>query len=135
MSGRLELRRYGDDRLIVPRLEVAATFWGRFVGLQGRRMLASDQALLLAPCSSVHTFFMRFPLAIGFLDRSGAVLDFREQVAPWRIAGPVAAARFVVEGNVGKLQLARGERLYVQCDSGVAPRVRQRLEGLLRSPT
>ena len=43
-------------------------------GLLGRGGLAPGDALILAPCSSVHTAFMRFPLDLVFLDRAGRVL-------------------------------------------------------------
>ena len=54
-------------------------------GLLGRAGLAAGEALVLAPCSAVHTAFMRFPLDLLFLDRAGAVLKTASGVPPWRI--------------------------------------------------
>ena len=56
-------------------------------GLLGRTGLAAGEALVLAPCSAVHTAFMRFPLDLLFLDRTGAVLKTASGVRPWRIRG------------------------------------------------
>jgi hypothetical protein len=55
-------------------------------GLLGRDGLAAGAALILAPCTAVHTCFMRFPIDILFVGRSGDVLGVRERVGPWRIA-------------------------------------------------
>lgn len=55
-------------------------------GLLGRQGLAPRTAILLAPCSGVHTWFMRFPIDILFLDRRGRVLAVRRSVRPWRLA-------------------------------------------------
>jgi uncharacterized protein len=54
-------------------------------GLLGRGGLPPGHALILAPCSSVHTAFMRFPLDLIFLDRAGRVLKTSSGVRPWRI--------------------------------------------------
>jgi uncharacterized protein len=54
-------------------------------GLLGRRGLTPGEALILAPCSSVHTAFMRFPIDLAFLDRSGRVIKTSAVVRPWRI--------------------------------------------------
>ncbi len=54
-------------------------------GLLGRGGLPPGDALILAPCSSVHTAFMRFPLDLVFLDRAGRVLKTSSGVRPWRI--------------------------------------------------
>ena len=50
-----------SGKVLIGRLTVADTFWSRFVGLQFQRKLAAGAGLLLVPCSSVHTSFLRFP--------------------------------------------------------------------------
>lgn len=54
-------------------------------GLLGRSGLAAGDALILAPCSSIHTAFMRFPIDVLFLDRAGRVLRAVPDVHPWRV--------------------------------------------------
>lgn len=66
---------------LLPAFDSAA----RRQGLLGRTGLAAGEALVLAPCSAIHTAFMRFPLDLLFLDRSGAVLKTASGVRPWRI--------------------------------------------------
>jgi uncharacterized protein len=68
------------------------TFWGRLIGLMGRADLPSHQAVLIAPCSSVHTCFMRFALDVYFLDKHNAVIKRYLGLKPWRIAWCGSAA-------------------------------------------
>jgi len=69
--------------------EVADGPWSRFKGLQFRKYLPPGCGLLLVPCPSVHTFFLRFPIDVLLLDRAGQVLAVRRAVRPWRLVLPV----------------------------------------------
>jgi uncharacterized membrane protein (UPF0127 family) len=55
-------------------------------GLLGRDSLPEGSALIIAPCSAVHTFFMRFAIDIAFVARDGRVIKVRSAVRPWRMA-------------------------------------------------
>jgi uncharacterized membrane protein (UPF0127 family) len=81
-------------------LLVARTFSERLRGLAGMPSLASDRALLLPSCSSVHTAWMRFAIDVAFLDAGGRVVALTESLAPWRLAGH-RGARAVVETSAG----------------------------------
>jgi len=62
-------------------------------GLLGRDALSPDVAFVIAPCSGVHTFGMRFPIDIVFLDSAGREIRRLEAVPPFRTAfEPRAAA-------------------------------------------
>ena len=70
-------------------VEVASSMWSRFWGLMGRRALAENCALLIDPCSSIHTFMMRFPIDVVFLDKENSVTKVAECIRPYRVAfGP-----------------------------------------------
>ena len=64
--------------------------------LLGLALLDRERAgagLLIPRCSAVHTFGMRFPLDLVFLDREGRVSSARRAVPPRRFArDPCAAA-------------------------------------------
>lgn len=105
--------RTTDGRVVVPALEIAATWWTRFAGLQFRRPLPTNQALLIVPCPSIHTCFVRSPLDVWFLDRSGRVVDFRASLPPWKIAIPKVSAYGTLEATPGWLQLSLGEQVQV----------------------
>jgi uncharacterized membrane protein (UPF0127 family) len=60
-------------------------------GLLGHRSFPRGVALVLAPCSAIHTWFMRFPVDVIFVSRAGQVLRVRQAVAPFRLALRVGA--------------------------------------------
>jgi uncharacterized protein len=83
--GRLDRlpRRVLDDGLVV---HEAATFRARLLGLAlMRRPPPPGHALLIPNCRSVHTFGMRFPIDITFLDAGGRPLRVEPNVPPRRV--------------------------------------------------
>lgn len=87
--------------LVVP-LEVAASYRARTRGLLGRDHV--EGALLLTPASSVHTFRMRFPVDVAYLDRQLTVLAVRT-MRPWRLGAPRVRSRHVLEATAGAMRL------------------------------
>lgn len=75
----------------------------RMKGLLGRSELARDEGILIRPCSSIHTLFMRFPLDAIFIDRRGAVIKVASHVKPWRTAA-ARRAHAVVELAAGEAE-------------------------------
>ena len=67
-------------------LEIATSFAARSKGLLGRRGLPKDGGMLIDPCPSVHTWFMRFPIDVVFLDKKNRVVGLRRNVKPWGMA-------------------------------------------------
>jgi len=53
-------------------------------GLLGRKALGDGEGILLRPASSVHTWFMLFPIDVVFLDRDRRVLRVVPELRPWR---------------------------------------------------
>lgn len=63
------------------------------------------QALVIDPCTSIHMFFMRFPIDVLYLDREDRVLRAQKRIKPWRV-GPLytRGARYVIELPVGAIE-------------------------------
>ncbi|HEX5939275.1 MAG TPA: DUF192 domain-containing protein [Dehalococcoidia bacterium] len=78
-------------------VSVAGNPLSRFLGLMGRSRLEPDCALVIRPCSSIHTFFMRFPIDVVFIDLDSRVVKIAENVKPWRIMLGGKGAHAVVE--------------------------------------
>ncbi len=76
---------------------MAKTFWSRFLGLMGRTQLEAGQALLIYPEWSIHTFFMRFPIDVLFLNVEQQVIGLRVAMPPNRPFAGVWGARYVIE--------------------------------------
>lgn len=79
-------RNQTSGTVIAPQTSVADGMWSRFRGLMLQKPLGDGEALLIKPCSSVHMFFMRFPLDIVFFGKDGAVVKVVAGLQPWRMA-------------------------------------------------
>jgi uncharacterized membrane protein (UPF0127 family) len=105
--------RGAGGRVVCARCTIAATPLARARGLLGRNELPPGEGLLIRPGFSIHTLFMRFPIDVVFLDRSGSVVDVVGRLRPWRAATRLRA-RAVLElaaGEAERVSLRAGERL------------------------
>jgi len=75
----------------------------RGIGLMGRRSLPPGGGLIIQPCNSVVSFFMRFPIDVVFLDRDGKVCHMMRSMVPWRASKIVRGSKLVVELPAGTL--------------------------------
>ena len=111
----LRLVNQRTDEALAECVEVAVTRRDRRKGLLGRSGLDPASAIVIAPCFSIHTMFMRFDIDVVFVDEDGRVLKIVRDMGPWRIAvDPTAHA--VVEFAAGRLrdrQVNAGDRLYL----------------------
>lgn len=97
----MALRNETRDVVLAARPEVARGMLARGRGLLGRRALAPGEALVLAPCGSIHMFGMRFAIDALFLDRDGVCLAVARNLRPWSVGPLVRGARAVVELPAG----------------------------------
>jgi len=104
--------------IVVPRLVIADRFWARFCGLQFRRALPPGYGLLLAPCASIHTMWMRFAIDVAMIDRSGRVLAVQQAVRPWRFRFGPRGTYAVLETAAGALCLSVGNTLSLRSHAG-----------------
>ena len=89
---------------IAHRTEVAKGMLRRGIGLMGRRGWASSDGLVLKGCNSIHTFFMRMPIDVVYLDSANRVLRADGSVKPWRLGPIVWKANTVVELPAGTIE-------------------------------
>ncbi|MFQ3670254.1 MAG: DUF192 domain-containing protein [Verrucomicrobiia bacterium] len=115
---RVKVRFRGRE---VGEVEYSRSFWFRLKGLLGREGLAEGQGVLLAPCNSIHMWFMRFPIDAIFLDRDDRVVVIYESIRPWRMSGFHPSACKVLEfpaGTAARHGLVRGSVLELVSGSG-----------------
>ena len=93
---------------------VAASVVSRTLGLMGRGPLAESEALILRPCRSIHTWFMRYPIDIIFTDKSKRVVKTVESIRPFWFVLYVPGAWAAVEmatGSIARSKTAAGDQL------------------------
>lgn len=101
-------------RGLFPRARATENALERMCGLLPRRSLGDDEALWIHPCTSIHTFFMRFAIDAAFLDRSGQVIALYEKLPPWRHTWIHLRAAGVLEvpaGSFARMGIRKGDRL------------------------
>ncbi|MEW6244710.1 MAG: DUF192 domain-containing protein [Bacillota bacterium] len=94
--------------------EVADRLFSRLKGLLGRKRLLPGQGLLITPCQSVHTFLMRFPIDVIYIDGKGKVCWIVEEMQPNRTAPLIRQSLAVLElpaGTVRNTGTAVGDSL------------------------
>lgn len=99
-----------DPQLTVRR---ADRFASRLAGLLFSPPLPPGHGLLLVPCASVHTAFMRYAIDVVFLDRAGRICRIVPRLAPWRAAATIGAYQTLelAAGEAARLGLQAGQSL------------------------
>ncbi|HEX2044134.1 MAG TPA: DUF192 domain-containing protein [Gaiellaceae bacterium] len=123
MPARLERQ---DGSPVCERCLLAETPLTRLRGLLGRAGLERGEGLYLRPASSIHTWFMRFPIDAVFVDREDRVLKIVRELRPWRLSG-CRRASAVVElpaGECDRVGLREGEQLVLVREPARAPAAR-----------
>lgn len=102
--------------LLATEVEAAFDSASRRTGLLGRQSLARGVAFIIAPCNSVHTFFMKFTIDVIFTDRSGVVVKHYALLRPWRLAfaWSAFAAVELAAGAIARSGIRVGDRLTLQ---------------------
>jgi uncharacterized protein len=112
-QGKLIVRAADGVGAVAVPLEVATSYRARTKGLLGRDSV--DGAILLSPANGVHTFRMRIPIDVAYLDRDLNVIAVHT-MKPWRLGLPRLRSRHVLESEAGAMRgwgLGAGARVEV----------------------
>lgn len=73
---------------LATRLCIADSHWSRLRGLMGMRPVnfSAGSGLWIVPSHGVHTFAMRFPIDVLYLDEDRTVVHIEHNLKPWRLA-------------------------------------------------
>lgn len=90
-------------------LVIARTHWSRFRGLMATdaTRFRRGQGLWITPCHGIHTFAMRFPIDVVYLDPERIVVHIEEELKPWRLAAIRVLATSVLELPAGAVRDSR----------------------------
>jgi hypothetical protein len=102
------------DILLAERAMVAETPASRRRGLLGIDSLPDGSGLLILPCRQVHTFGMRYPIDVVFVDESWTVRRVAHRLKSGRLSPLVLGARAALElpaGKAGETGTVKGDLL------------------------
>ncbi len=89
--------------VIAHQAKLATSLGQRMKGLLGQASLSDNEALILKPCSSIHTFFMRFAIDVLFIDKNLQIIRLVQNMPPNRTSPIVWASRMAIELPAGKI--------------------------------
>jgi hypothetical protein len=95
---------------------LAKDAWSRTKGLLGRTGLADDEGLWIQPTSSIHMWFMRFPIDVVWAAADGRVLKLVENLGIWRMSycrGAKVALELPV-GAIARSGVQVGDHLVIE---------------------
>jgi len=106
-----------NKNLIADQVDIACSFYTRFIGLMNKKTIASSEGLLLVDCPSVHCFFMKFPIDAIYLSDDMRVI-YCETLKPWQTGKRVTGAAHVLELPAGTAEkrIACGDILEITAD-------------------
>ena len=80
---------------------IADSYSKRLLGYMFRKK-PHHTAIMLKPCNSIHTFFMKFNIDVLFLDEHMQVIKKIENLMPGKIVTKVRGAKMVIEAKEGE---------------------------------
>ena len=86
---------------IVDELKIPRKIVGNFIGLMFSNELGSRQGLALEKVIKVHTFFMKYPIDIFYIDKNDQIIRIDENVKPWKVLKLCRKSDYIIETNAG----------------------------------
>ena len=100
---KVKVRNETRDTVLAEAADLANTSATRRTGLLKHERLEAGDGLWIVPCESVHTFFMKFPIDLVYLDKKRKVRKVRHAVPAWRLSACLTA-HSVLELPAGTLE-------------------------------
>ena len=103
--------------LLADRAKEANSFILRLVGLIGRKSLDKKEGLIILRTSSIHTFFMRFPIDVIFFNKEKMIIKVISNFKPYRVSSLVWNAYGVVElpsGVITETKTEKGDKIEIK---------------------
>lgn len=105
-----------DGTIIADQVILADTFFSRFVGWMFKQSVHNMEAILLEPCNSIHTFFMRNSIDVIFLDKDNLVIYLKKEMVPYSFTPIFKNACKVIEfklGTISHFNICAGDKINV----------------------
>jgi uncharacterized membrane protein (UPF0127 family) len=102
--------------VVIEHLEIADTIWSRFRGWMFKTDPAASSAILIRPCSSIHTMWMRMAIDVVFLSKDNTITGIRKSLRPWRVAIAPKGTVSVLETPAGQSDFSVGMKFRIEKD-------------------
>jgi uncharacterized protein len=98
------LKNKENGSIIALNIMKADSFSKRLRGLMFTKELSPQSALLIYPCSGIHTYFMNYSIDVLYLDIHNTILAIDEDLRPGRIGKNRKGAVAVIEIRSGRVK-------------------------------
>ena len=98
-----KMKVFFNGKSLIEDGRIAYSLGSRLKGLLGTQSLRAGQGILITNCKQVHTFFMKYPIDVIFLDHKNNILK-STTMKPWRISPWILRAEKVLETPAGTAQ-------------------------------
>ncbi|WP_231514898.1 DUF192 domain-containing protein [Oceanobacillus salinisoli] len=105
------------DTIIAVNVKEAYSFFSRFKGLMLKKSMPENSGLHIMPCSSIHTFFMKFSIDILYLNQNNEIVGMEEGLDPGKIGKRIDNTKSVIElpaGTIKRTSVAVGQKIALQ---------------------
>jgi uncharacterized membrane protein (UPF0127 family) len=103
--------------IVCAKVKLASNIDERMLGLMFKKEMPGCDGLLIAPCTSIHTFFMKMNIDVIFMDRNFKIVKLIYNMKPWRMTLISFRSYQVLEMKAGtlsnKLSIGQVLRSYV----------------------
>jgi uncharacterized membrane protein (UPF0127 family) len=103
--------------IVGSKIQLAESFMEKLIGLMGSKSMVQGAGMLLLNCSSIHTFWMRMPIDVLYLDSLLSVIAIDKSLKPSRIGSIRFSTKNVLElpaGTADQIGVEIGDRLFVR---------------------
>ncbi len=115
-----------QNSLIADDVKIAKNFITRSIGLIPKKNLPHNEGLLIKPCCSIHTFFMKFDIDVLFVNKKNEVTALYESVKPYRILPIHPDSSYVIEfaaGSISKKNISKGDLITISSWNGFTAQI------------
>lgn len=105
-----------ENTILATNAKLAKGFFERLIGLMFKKKLEHGNALIIPYCNWIHTFFMRFPIDVIYINEEYKIVDSIIALKPWNITSPRIKAQHVIElpnGSLSNIEIKKG--VLVRC--------------------
>lgn len=104
------------NKVLSNNILLADTLYLRLVGLMFKKELKDAEGLLLHPCNSIHTCFMKYPIDVAFISSDNVIIKIIRDLKPWRMTWLYFKAQKTLEMPAGKFpsDLNEGDKVEVR---------------------
>ncbi len=104
---------YSTKKILLSQVYLTETATERMTGLLGTKMLDQNSGLLIHPCNSVHTLFMKYSIDVIYLDKNNVIKKIVCHLKPWNFSWCFKSKTTLelAAGAAKKLNLKTGQKL------------------------